>query len=81
MMLSPPIDRRPHTRFSCWFTTGSDQARISSLNWVATPPSIGLPYRRPIRFHPRKPGFFELMRAYRPQRSNLSMPKTAAKSP
>ena len=81
MMLSPPIDGCPDARFSCWFTTGSDRARISSLDSSATPPSIGLAYRQATPFHPRKPGSFELKRARRPQRSNLSKPKPAAKSP
>jgi hypothetical protein len=38
---------------------------------------------RPIRlaYHPRKPGSFEPNRARRPQCSNLSKPKPAAKSP
>ena len=81
MMLSPLINRRPDTRFSCWFTTGSAQARINSLDRRATQPSIGLAYERPTRFHPRKPGTFKLKRARRPQRSNLTKPKPAAKSP
>jgi hypothetical protein len=81
MMLSPLINGRPDTRYSCWFTAGSDGTRISSLDWTATPPSIGSAYVRSTRFHPRKPGPFELNRARRPQRSNLSKPKPAAKSP
>jgi hypothetical protein len=81
MIPSPPIDRRPDTRFSCWFTTGSDQARISSPDSTATPPAIGSAYGRPTRFRLRKPGSFELKRAPQPQRSNLSKPKPAAKSP
>jgi hypothetical protein len=81
MMLSPLIDGRPDTRYSCWFTAGSDRARISSLDWTATPPSIGSAYVQSTHSHPRKPGSFELNRARRPQRSKLSMPKLAAKSP
>jgi hypothetical protein len=81
MTLSPLINGRPDTRYSCWFTGGSDGTRISSLDWTATPPSIGSAYVRSTRFHPRKPGPFELNRARRPQRSNLSKPKPAAKSP
>jgi hypothetical protein len=81
MMLSPLIDGGPDTRFSCWFIAGSDGAHISSLDWSATPPSIGSAYGRATRFHPRKPGSFELKRARRPQSSNLSKPKPAAKSP
>jgi hypothetical protein len=81
MMPSPTIDGRPDTRYTCWFTAGSDQARISSLDWSATPPSIGFACGRATRFHPRKPRSFELKRARRPQRSNLSKPKPAAKSP
>jgi hypothetical protein len=81
MMRSPIIDGRPDTRYSCWFTAGSDRARISSLDWTATPPSIGLAYGWATRFHPRKPGAFELKRARRLQRSKLSKPKPAPKSP
>jgi hypothetical protein len=40
MMLSPLINGRPDTRYSCWFTAGGRQTRISSLDWTATPPSI-----------------------------------------
>jgi hypothetical protein len=46
MMLSPLINGRPDTRYSCWFTAGSDGTRISSLDWTATPPSIGSAYVR-----------------------------------
>jgi hypothetical protein len=81
MMLSPLIDGRPDTRYSCWFTAGSDRTRISSLDWTATPPSIGSAYVRSTRFHPREPAAFELQRSRRPQRSNLRKPKPAAKSP
>jgi hypothetical protein len=81
MMLSPLIHGRPDTRFSCRLTAGSAQARINSLDRSATHPSIGLAYGRPTRFHPRKPGSFKLKRARRPQRSNLTKPKPAAKSP
>jgi hypothetical protein len=62
-------------------TTGSAQARINSLDRRATQSSIGLAYGRPTRFHPRKPRSFKLKRARRPQRSNLTNPKPAAKSP
>ena len=81
MMPSPQIHRRPDTRFSRWFTAGSVRARINSLDWSATQPSIGLLYGHPTRFHPRKPGSLKLKRAPRPQRSNLTKPKPAAKSP
>jgi hypothetical protein len=81
MMLSPMIDGRPDTRYSCWFTAGSEQARISSLDWTATPPSIGLAYGRVTRLHPRKPASFEPKRARRPRRSNPSKPRPAAKTP
>ena len=81
MMLSPPIDGRPDPRSSCWFTAGSDRACIGSLDSSPTPPSIGLAYRQPTPFHPRKPTSFELKRARPPQRSNLSKPKPPAKSP
>ena len=40
MTLSPPIDDRPDTRYSCWLAAGSDQARIGLLNWPAVTPSI-----------------------------------------
>jgi hypothetical protein len=81
MMPSPLIDRRPDTRFSCWFTTGHDQARISSLDWLAKPPSIASADVWSTPWHLRKPGVFQLKRAPRPQRSNLGKPKPAAKSP
>jgi hypothetical protein len=81
MIPSPPIDHRPDTHFSCWFTTGSDQARIRSLDCTATPPAIGPAYGRPTPFHPRKPQSCKLRRAPLLQRSNLSKPKPAAKSP
>jgi hypothetical protein len=81
MMLSTMIDGRPDTRYSCWFTAGTDRARISSLDWPATPPSIGLAYGSSTRLHPCKPRAFKLNRVRRPQRSNLSKPKPAAKSP
>ena len=81
MMLSLPIDGRPDTRYSYWLTAGSDRTRISSLDWTETPPTIGSANVRSTRFHPRAPASFELKRARRPQRSNLSKPKPAAKSP
>ena len=81
MIRSLLIDGRPDTHYSCWLTAGSDRTRISSLDWTATPPSIGSAYVRPTRFHPREPASFELKRPRRPQRSNLSKPKLAAKSP
>jgi Putative transposase len=81
MMLSPLIDGRPDTRFSCRPTAGSTQARINFLDRSATQPSIGSPYARPTRFHPRKLRSFKLKRARRPQRSNPTKPKPAAKSP
>ena len=81
MMLSPLIHGRPDTRFSCRLTAGSAQARINSLDRSATQPSIGLAYGRPTRFHPRKLGPFKLKRERRPQRSNLTKPQPAAKSP
>jgi hypothetical protein len=81
MMLAPLIDGRPDTRYSCWLTAGSDRARISPLDWTATPPSIGSANGQSKRFYPREPASFELKRARRPQRSNLSKPKPAAKSP
>jgi hypothetical protein len=81
MMPSALIHGRPDTRFSCRLTAGSARARISSLDRSATQPSIGLAYARPTRFHPRKPGSLKLKRARRPQRSNLTKPKPAAKSP
>jgi hypothetical protein len=81
MMLAPLIHGRPDTRFSCRLTAGSAQARINSLDRSATQPPIGSAYRRPTPFHPRKPRSFKLNRARRSQRSNLSKPKPAAKSP
>jgi hypothetical protein len=81
MMPSPLIDGRPDTRYSCWLTAGSDRTRINSLDWTVTPTSIGWANVRSMRFHPRKPASFELKQARRPQRSNLSKPKPAAKSP
>jgi hypothetical protein len=81
MMLLPLIHGRPDTRFSCRLTAGSAQTRINSLVRSAMLSSIGLAYACPIRFHPRKPGSFKLKRARRPQRSNLTKPKPAAKSP
>jgi hypothetical protein len=81
MMPSPLIDRRPDTRFSCWFTAGSDRTHISSLDRTVTPPSIGSAYGRSTRFYPREALSFELKRARRSQRSSLRKPKLAAKSP
>jgi len=80
MRLSPLINGRPATRYTCWFAAGSDGTRIISLDWTNAA-SIGSPFARSTRFHPRKPRPFELNRARRPQRSNLSKPKPAAKSP
>jgi hypothetical protein len=81
MMPSPLIDGRPDTRYSCWFTARNDRARFSSLDWTATPPSIGSAYVQSTRSHPREPASFEQNQARQPQRSNLSKPKPAAKSP
>jgi hypothetical protein len=39
MMLSPLINGRPATRYSCRFAAGSDGTRIISLDWTPTPQS------------------------------------------
>ena len=80
MMMSPLIDGRPNTRYSCWLTAGSDRTRIGPLNWPAAAPSISSCNLRSTNFH-QHPASFELKPEPRPQRSNLSKPTPAAKSP
>ena len=81
MMLSPPIDGSPDTRYSCWLAAGSDRTLISALDGTATLPSIRSANVGSAPSHPREPASFELKRAHRPRRSYLSKPKPAAKSP
>jgi len=63
MILSPPIDSSPDTRYSCWLAGGSDRTLISSLHWTATLPSIRSANVRSTRSHPREPASFELKRS------------------
>jgi hypothetical protein len=81
MMPSPPIDDHRNTPYSCWLTAGRDRTRIGPLNWPAVEPSIGSRNVRSAHFHRHEPAPFKLKRARRPPRSNLSMPRPAAKSP
>jgi len=80
MMPSPAIDVRPDTRFSCRFSAGGAQARITISDSPALPPPIPSRHAQIARSHRRIRPRLAASRSRQPLQFSLSKPETAAKS-